>query len=472
MTIFTRPIIVLGAGLLICGLCLPPAIAVEPPPVNPSALPKNDPPRPLVKTEQREVCTSPLAKDSESINEVPEPQAALQLTSLWPLSTGTGQTVAVIDTGVNRHPRLRSLAPGGDYVFTGDGLDDCDAHGTLVAGIIAASPDPSGTSAFAGVAPNANLISIRQSSSKYSPSDSRSEDPNGKNSSGYGNVETLAMAIRHAADLGATVINISEVACTPANSGLNDRAVGAAVQYAVDVRDVVIVAAAGNLDGGGSCSAQNPGIDPLNPAGDLYDSVLTIASPAWYDDYVLTVGSVQPDGSPSQFSLAGPWVDVAAVGVGVTSLSSVRGSTGLVNAYPGSNGPAPIAGTSFAAPVVSGVAALIRSRYPQLKAKQVMARIESTAHSPAEGWNPAMGHGVVDAFAALTADLSDSAASATKTVSTPLVLPPAEPAPDQRPKRYALLASAICAGALVLGSAILLPLRRRFLQQTEQKTKV
>lgn len=63
---------------------------------------------------------------------------------------------------------------------------------------------------------------------------------------------------------------------------------------------------------------------------------------------MLTVGSVNADGAPSAFSLAGPWVDVAAPGEAVTSLA-----------------PEPVSGTSYAAPVVSGLAALIRARFPR-----------------------------------------------------------------------------------------------------------
>ena len=65
------------------------------------------------------------------------------------------------------------------------------------------------------------------------------------------------MAVRTAADLGATVINISSVACT-AGAALRDRALGAAVAYAVDVKDAVIVVAAGNVGPGGNCPQQNP----------------------------------------------------------------------------------------------------------------------------------------------------------------------------------------------------------------------
>ena len=63
-----------------------------------------------------------------------------------------------------------------------------------------------------------------------------------------------------------------------------------------------------------------------------------------------------------------------------------------------------MSGTSYAAPVVSGLAALIRARFPALTARQVMQRIESTAHHPPAGWDPLVGNGTVDALAAVSTD--------------------------------------------------------------------
>src|SRR6202040_852594 len=131
--------------------------------------------------------------------------------------------------------------------------------------------------------------------------------------SGFGDVDTMARAVRTAADLGASVINISSVACIRTGSALDDRALGAALSYAVDVKNVVVVAAAGNI-GAGQCPAQQ--------ADATRDSATVVVSPAWYDDYVLTVGSVNVRGEPSAFTMAGPWVDVAAPGEGGLSLSS------------------------------------------------------------------------------------------------------------------------------------------------------
>ena len=201
--------------------------------------------------------------------------------------------------------------------------------------------------------------------------------------------------------MGATVINVSTVACLPAQGDLDDRALGAALAYAVDVKNVVVVAAAGNVGSSGQCPDQNPEADPLRPGQPNWSDVKAVVSPGWYDEYVLTVGSVGHDGTPSKFSLAGPWVDIAAPGEGVVSLDP--DGEGLVDKLAKAGEETPISGTSYAAPVVSGVVALLRSRSPELTARQVMQRIEDTARRPPAGWDPVVGHGIVDPLAAVTA---------------------------------------------------------------------
>ncbi|WP_353110104.1 S8 family serine peptidase, partial [Gordonia sp. (in: high G+C Gram-positive bacteria)] len=84
-------------------------------------------------TEQFARCARPTA---ERFTGTPPGHALLDLETAHQFSRGAGVTVAVIDTGVTPHSRLPGLTGGGDYVSTGDGLDDCDLHGTLVAGII------------------------------------------------------------------------------------------------------------------------------------------------------------------------------------------------------------------------------------------------------------------------------------------------------------------------------------------------
>lgn len=411
-----RPLLV---AVLVSQCAAPPAQAVTPPSVDEKWLPAPALPAPVQRTVQRETCA--VATMEPGGAEAPAQLAGIDLPQIWQLTRGSGQRVAVIDTGVHRHPLLKNLLAGGDYVATGDGTQDCDAHGTLVAGIIAAATD----SAYTGIAPDVTLISIRQSSSKFAPAAKRSDG-------GVGDVATLARAVRMAADLGATVINISSVACAPVAQAPDDRALGAALAYAVDVKNAVVVAAAGNS--GSHC--------PPQPAGVTRDTVAVVVSPAWYDDYVLTVGSVDSQGIPSSFTLAGPWVDVAATGEGVTSLNPV--GDGLVNRI---DGQSAISGTSYAAPVVSGLAALIRARFPALTARQVMQRIEATAHHPAAGWDPLVGNGTIDALAAVSADIPPSAAPGAKPLSVPA--PGTSTRPDNR--RRMVVGAAICL-TLMLGA--------------------
>jgi membrane-anchored mycosin MYCP len=171
-----------------------------------------------------------------------------------------------------------------------------------------------------------------------------------------------------------------------------------------------------------------------------------VVSPAWYDDYVLTVGSVGPDGAPSPFSLAGPWVDVAAPAEAVVSLG-IQGD-GLIAEHPDGR---PLSGTSYAAPVVSGIAALVRSRLPQLSARQVMARIKDTAHHPAGDWNPQVGHGVVDPLAVVSADSPVAPAATTSAASVvPATAPPED---NQHARRIAFMGTAVCIAVAAIAVA-------------------
>ena len=181
----------------------------------------------------------------------------------------------------------------------------------------------------------------------------------------------------------------------------------------------------GNAGGAGQCPPQRPDA--------TWQTISVAVSPAWYDDYVLTVGSVNADGAPSSFTLAGPWVDVAAIGEAVASLSS-----------------APLSGTSYAAPVVSGLAALIRARFPALTARQVVQRIESTAHHPPAGWNPLVGNGTVDALAAVSTDASSPgnvAKPPPARVSIPI--PPPRRPTNSRARDTALRGATMCLVALM-----------------------
>ncbi len=370
----------------------------------PDGVPRG-PVAPLAPTVQRSQCNALRTQPGTDYARADHAARALRFDLAWRFTRGEGQKVAVIDTGVTPHPRLGEVIAGGDYVSSGDGRDDCDAHGTAVAGIIAGRPAPG--DAFAGVAPAASIIAIRQASAAFEP------QQRGVNS--HGNVTTMAYAVVRAVDLGATVINISEVACAGAESALGDAPLGRAVRYA-DERNVVVVAAAGNVSSGTACAEQNT--DAARPA--------TLASPARFAARVLAVGATEPDGRPAEFSLAGPWVTVAAPGTDVTTLEP-RGA-GLANAQVTREGTTPLAGTSYAAPYVAGVAALVRARFPHLSAAQVRSRILATARRSA-GMG---GAGIVDPVAAVTAALPGEApAAGTLTVA-------AAPRPDTRPRTIAL----------------------------------
>lgn len=270
-------------------------------------------------------------------------------------------------------------------------------------------------------------------------------------SGGYGNVLTMAAAVVRAVDAGASIINISEVSCNPAGSDSADGPLGAAVKFAAE-RDVVVVAAAGNLDQA-NCANQN--------ARTGWDEVGTVISPAWFSAHVLSVASTDPNGSTSQFSIHGPWVGIAAPGRAIVSLDSRAGATGLVNAQHGEQGPTSIDGTSFSAAYVSGLAALVRSRYPELTAAQVIDRIERTAHNPGTGRDDEVGYGLIDPVAALTAQLPAAAPGAGSDVPRTFPAPPPPTSPDPLPRRVATIGSLTLIALLLIGAAGAVPFRRR-----------
>jgi membrane-anchored mycosin MYCP len=220
---------------------------------------------------------------------------------------------------------------------------------------------------------------------------------------------------------------------------------------------VVVVAAAGNFNAQSMCSAQNVMTDPNQPLARAWDTVGTIASPAWFEDYVLTVGAVTTSSAPAEFSLHGPWVAVAAPGEKITSLDS--NGPGLINAQLGQQGMMPLNGTSFATPFVTGVVALVRARFPTLTAGQVIDLIKRTAHTPGEGPNLATGYGVVDPIAALTHQLPP-ATGAPEDAGIPISGPP-QPDPGNVRARMIVLGVTALAVVLMAGAAALASVRRR-----------
>ena len=534
-----RAVAAASSAVLLLGvnLTLPAtAVALEPPIIDPAALPPDGTPGPDQEMKQQNTCAAPLTVAVPDVVRPAPGNVMLAIPEAWQFSTGAGVTVGLIDTGVTPNPRFKALFPGGDYVM-GDadgGLTDCDSHGTVVASIIAAQPSdpatrpaplpvnvpppvappsvpaspfptpppppppepvtvtvtappppppppgspsapaagpgegevppvppppPGSPDGVVGVAPDVTLISVRQSSAAFGPANPSPGDE-GELRQKAGDIATLARAIVHLANLGVDVINISVSACVNPAAPVDQAALGAAVRYAAIEKDVVIVAAAGNVGGENSCG-QNPVFDPLR-ADDPRDwhNVSTIVAPAWFSDYVLTAGAVAPDGQPLPNSIAGPWVGVAAPGLEIMGLSSVNGAP--VNALPAREpGKAtPFWGTSFAAAYSSGVAALVRAKYPQLSAHQVIRRITETAHNPPRGIDNVVGYGVIDPVAALTFDVPPGDRQPPERLTTFMTMPPPVPAPDLRPRHTALIgAAAVMAVVGIVAAAA--GLRRR-----------
>jgi membrane-anchored mycosin MYCP len=416
-------VLVVTTVLALALLSAPPAVAIAPPSIDPGAVPRDEtgPEQPL---EQRRVCKAPLTLPGSNFHDPPWTNTYLGVTEAQKFATGAGVTVAVIDTGVAPSPRVPA-EPGGDFVAKGDGLTDCDAHGTLTASIIAGRP--SASDGFIGVAPAARLISLRQTSEAFEPKDTQNNQNDPNATPAAGSVRSLARAVVHAANLGAAVINVSEAACFKVRAHVDESTLGAALNYAVNVKGAVVIVAAGNT--GGDC-AQNPPPDPGIPSDPRgWQQVQTVVTPAWYAPLVLTVGGVGENGAPSTFSMHGPWVGAAAPAENVTAL----GDNGEpVDALPGKDGPISIAGTSFAAAFVSGLAALLRQRFPDLTPAQIINRITATARHPGGGVDDAVGAGVVDPVAALTWDITPGPTTAPFTVKG--IQPPAPvPAPDHGP---------------------------------------
>lgn len=392
-------------------------------------------------------------------------------------SIGGGVKVAVIDTGVTRHPWLQDrIKSGGEYVAKPtngqpSGLEDCDGHGTEVAGIIAAKPDNPEVG-FIGVAPDATIVSYRQLSENYEPDTSTSTPPasttgggtpsssttpptgtgtalpptgsgGGGTGSGSGDgdqtspgqsnggrqlekagtagtLKTLAEIIRGIADRKeADVINMSVDNCRSAISTITEgeQQVQAAVHYAAEA-GIVIVAAAGNAT---DTCPQNDQPDAKKPR--------TIVTPPWFADDVLSVGAIDEFGSVASFSVHGPWVGVAAPGTKIISLDPAENSDSLANlTFESGDKASEIQGTSFAAPYVAGLAALVKAKYPQLDAKAIINRIKETAQHPAApgGRDNFVGYGVIDPVAALTQSLPSEVGNQAPIPSPQLAqLPPA-----------------------------------------------
>lgn len=459
MTHVKRMLAAATAVLVALTLCAPGlAEATTPWTFDPAAdiAPPDTDPAPVYPMKQTHECGQSAILENSQFETIPA-QEAFNTAQLHTFARGDGQIVAVIDSGVQRVTRLPNLIPGGDYVGTTDGLQDCDHHGTLVAGIIAGQP--SVNDGFVGIAPGATILSIRQTSGQYTVDNTPETQNLTPADKSAANLLTLAKSIVHAANLGATVINMSLTACVDAGHLPDLRTLAGALYYAAVVKNVVIVAAAGNT--GGSTCKPNPEYNPNEPADPRnWTQAQSVSIPSYFDAFVLSVGGTNLTGDPYANSMPGPWVGVAAPAAEIASLDPTEPQPGaLVNALVQDGNPVPVNGTSYAAAYVSGLAALIRELHPQLTANQVIARIKRTAHSPANTITNIMGSGVADPVAALTNKLDPGpivAAGIPPKAAEPYAPPPA---PDTLARTIAI--AAIAVAAVVLAAAYIIGLARR-----------
>lgn len=323
-------------------------------------------------------------------------------------------TVAVVDSGVSADsPQLAGRLIEPERALTGtDPAVDCVGHGTGVAGIIAAADQRRRGNPFFGVAPDARILSIKITDS----GGANGVDPN-----------LLAEGILAAADAGAQVINVSTQ--LPSDSAALRGALAEAAR-----RDAVVVASAGNDDQSGQAG-------PYFPAEYSADPV--------HFRNVLSVGAIQPDGTLPSFADPKTHVSVVAPGTGVLTLAPEA-------TYQ------TVGGTSYAAPFVSGVAALVRAAQPKLTAAEVVNRIIATADG---GTVAGTGAGVVDPVQAVTAVLpgEGTAVGRAPAPSPATVSVPRPPQADRfgRVLAYAVTGGALAAAALVVAAGVIVPAGRR-----------
>ncbi|MBQ9399644.1 MAG: S8 family serine peptidase [Bacteroidales bacterium] len=286
------------------------------------------------------------------------PGVDINIEPAWNITEGSSDVVvAIIDTGVeSTHPDLSSNLLTGYNAFNyGSGGDpiDASAHGTMVAGIVGAIKDNS--IGISGVAPGCKLLPVCMGNS-------------------YGVSSSAAVAgINWARQNNADVMNCS----------------WGDVPVLQCVTDAIYNAATLGRGGKGCVMVFATGQDGYSYIP--YPSYLT---------NVISVGAVTPNGLRHNNSDYGNGLDVVAPGMDIKS--TIR--QGLYGDD---------SGTSYAAPHVSGIAALILSEYPDLTEAQVRRAIELSCTKPSGYsysyddqypsalWNNHVGYGVANAYYAL-----------------------------------------------------------------------
>jgi thermitase len=259
----------------------------------------------------------------------------------WDVTSGSNSvTIAIIDSGIDlSHPDLVGrIVPGYDFVNNDNDPDDDNGHGTHVAGIAGAIGNNS--TGVAGVNWGAKLMPVKV-----------------LRSSGGGYSSDVAKGITYAADQGAQVINMS------LGGSDSTGALSSAADYAYG-KGSTLIAASGNSG----------------------NSVLMW--PAAHEK-VIAVGSLRDSTTLSDFSNYGKGLSLVAPGESIYNL--------WLN-----SGYATKSGTSMAAPLVSGVAAMILGINPSLSSDLIQSTMESTATDLGDpGFDIYFGHGRINAEAAV-----------------------------------------------------------------------
>jgi type VII secretion-associated serine protease mycosin len=285
---------------------------------------------------------------------------ALKISEAHAISTGSGVTVAVIDSGVAPHQDLKgNLLAGYNYANTKpDGRTDTEGHGTNMAGLIAGRGR--GSSGILGIAPSAKILPLKGGNRDNFDSD------------------IIAEAIDYAVAHKAQVVNAS-LKAAPSIKLLK------AVKDA-NAAGVVVVGASGN------------------------DGDTLVGYPAAADG-ALGVGATDRNGKHWADSTHGPTLQICAPGVDIIT-------TGLRNKYTEADG------TSDSAAIVSGAVALVRAKFPQLSADEIIHRITATADdNGTPGRDDNCGFGELNIVKALTANVPPLTASASASPSATTVAP-------------------------------------------------
>jgi subtilisin family serine protease len=329
-----------------------------------------------------------------------------QVWSLGP--TGRGVTVAVLDSGIAADPDL--VQPANRILASVNFADqrlvgDPGGHGTHVAGIIAGNGTRS-AGEFVGVAPQANIVDVRVLSS-----------------SGSGRISSVVRGIEwvlaHQSTYNIRVINLSFGAPTPTSYRTDP--MSAAVEIAWR-RGIVVVAAAGNT-GPGRDTVASPGIDPYVITVGAADDQGTV-SPR--DDTLAPFSSWGTANSNAKPDLVAPGRRIVSIRVSGSALDILFPDR-VVVAHNGSTYTR-LSGTSMAAPVVSGAVALLLQSRPSLTPDQVKAVLVGTTQpfgqdSSAVLPDPAArGSGLLDALAAVQANVAGGSSPGTALASSALLL--------------------------------------------------